>query len=485
MKHSYILYGAGEVGRNTLLNLKKENAVRVIAFLDKNEKGIVMGIPVLPLDTVDLTSETKKEAVVVICLSDGMLHREVAETVYSYGFEKILFLPIEYQINSAEKITLTNRYNRLLMGEDVYEEIKKYEIYRKQRWEDGAAIRNEEEYTVAWIGQEILFSEDVEHWTGDLSKINRVNDGIDVNLNTYCWIHELYDFFDGKRKECNNYLRIYNLQQGEKNAIKKIWDKERLYFSLKKEIEKGYDFFIEAAPVVMWNEKGYFNLVGGHHRTVFQQHHGKISYPVRIKNEEYRIWENKDKLFETIEFIKQNHICKTYIPIPQPYFVNFPYQREAGNPSVLSSVLQYFGPIRLQNKKVLDVSQYEGYFARITKRMCAQDVKIYNEDAVMSRFIKMICDLLYIKDIEVLNSDGQQLKTICEEADIIFGMTNTRMLLEKGYLRRFSGQLFIEFDVADAEIVTMLREKTNLNKYKPLHREVFQGKLMETGVMAV
>ena len=185
-----ILYGAGEVGRNTLLNLKKENAVRVIAFLDKNEKGIVMGIPVLPLDTVDLTSETKKEAVVVICLSDGMLHREVAETVYSYGFEKILFLPIEYQINSAEKITLTNRYNRLLMGEDVYEEIKKYEIYRKQRWEDGAAIRNEEEYTVAWIGQEILFSEDVEHWTGDLSKINRVNDGIDVNLNTYCWIHE-------------------------------------------------------------------------------------------------------------------------------------------------------------------------------------------------------------------------------------------------------------------------------------------------------
>lgn len=484
MEHNYILYGAGELGRNTLLKLN-EKEVCVIAFLDKNENGTVMGVPVLSLDKADLTLEKKKEVVVVICLSDGMLHREVAETVYSYGFEKILFLPMEYQISSVEKKILTNRYNRLLAGEDVYEEIENYTIYRRLRWEDGAVIRNEEKCIVAWVGQEILFSEDVERWTGDLSKVNVVNDGVDVNLNTYCWIHELYDFFDGKRNECNNYLKIYGLQQGDQNATKKIRDKERLYLSLKKEIGKGSDFFIEAAPEVMWNEKGYFNLVGGHHRTVFQQHRGNISYPVRIKNEDYQIWENKDKLFETIEFIKQNHICKTYIPIPHPYFVNFPYQREAGNPSVLSSVLQYFGPIRLQNKKVLDVSQYEGYFARITKRMCAQDVKIYNEDAVMSRFIKMICDLLYIKDIEVLNSDGQQLKTICEEADIIFGMTNTRMLLEKGYLRRFSGQLFIEFDVADVEIVTMLREKTNLNKYKTLHREVFQGKLMETGVMAV
>ena len=484
MEHDYILYGAGELGRNTFLKLN-EKKVCVIAFLDKKESGTVMGVPVLPLDTTDLTLEKKKEVVVVICLSDGMLHREVAETVYLYGFEKILFLPMEYQISSVEKKILTNRYNRVLAGEDVYEEIENYTIYRKLRWKDGAVIRNEEKCIVAWVGQEILFSEDVERWTGDLSKINIVNDGVDVNLNTYCWIHELYDFFDGKRNECNNYLRIYGLQQGEQNATKKIRDKERLYLSLKREIGMGSDFFIEAAPEVMWNEKGYFNLVGGHHRTVFQQHRGNVSYPVRIKNEDYQIWENKDKLAKIIEFIKQNHIYKTYVPIPHPYFANFAYQREAGNPSVLSSILQYLGPRRLDNEQILDVSQYEGYFARVTKRMCAQDVKIYNEDAIMSEFIKMVCDLLYIKDIEVLNNDDKHLKTICEEADIIFGMANTRMLLEKGHLRTFSGKLFIEFDIEDAQILTMIREKTNLNNYKPLHREVFQGKLLETGVMVV
>ena len=484
MEHRYILYGAGELGINTLSKLRKKG-ICVIAFLDKKEKDMIMGVPVLSLRKGDLETVKKDEIVVVICLSDGMLHHEVAEEIYMYGFKKIVFLPLEYQLNSIEKKVLTNRYNRALIGEDVYNEIEDYNIYRKQHWNDDAIIRMEKQYIVAWVGQEILFSEDVNRWKGDISKVNIVNDGIDTNLNSYYWIHELYDYFDGKREDCSKYLAICGLKHGEENAIKKIQSRERLYFSLKKEWGKGNDFFIEAAPEVMWNPKGYFNLVGGHHRTVFLQHQGNVTYPVRIHKTEYRIWENREKLFEIIEFIKQNNIYKTYVPVPHPYFINFPYQREVGNPSIISHILEYLGPIRLEEKGVLDASQYEGYFARLAKRMCAKNVKIYNQNETTAKLIKMLCDLLYVHNIEILTNNEYELKQACENVDIIWSMANTRLLLERGYLKNFSGKLFVEFSIEDIELIKMIKKNTKLRHYITLHREVFQGKLMEIGVMEI
>lgn len=163
---------------------------------------LVDGVPILPLQH----SKVEMEIVVVICLIDGMLHRKTAEMLYGIGYRKILFLPLEYELTLKEKVVLINRYNRLLSGEDVYEEVEEYVVYSKHRWKDTSIIRTYDDCIIAWVGQEIIFSEDINQWKGDLSKIHKINDGIDTNLNAYYWIHQLYDYFEGKRMGCDAYL---------------------------------------------------------------------------------------------------------------------------------------------------------------------------------------------------------------------------------------------------------------------------------------
>lgn len=483
MKNKYILYGGGELGKNTLSRLQA-NSNEVICFLDKKAKGTLGKVKILMPDANDLESKTKKEAVVVICLNAGMLHKEVAEELYTLGFEKIVFLPMEYSINYKEKVELTNLYNKALKGEDIGDRVKPYAVYRENEYEDSATIRCENGRRLVWVGQEILFSENKLEWTGDISKIHMINDGIDVNLNVYYWFHDLFAYLDGDREECDSYLSIYKLKANTEAAIRKIRDREKLYAVLKKQITNGLDFFIEAASEAKWNRKGYFNIIGGNHRTICLQHLGYVYYPVQIDEKDYEIWKNEYYLYEVIEYIKREGIKQTYVPIPHPYFKNFPYQREEYGKTILGNILQYLGPIRLEGMKVVDASQYEGYFARATKRMCADKVTFYNNEEKVIGFVKRIFQLLYLDNIEVINN-VDDLKTNCGEADILFGMLNTPILLEMNCLETFCGKLFSEFYVEDNTFVKSILQHTKMNYYMPLQRKVFQGKMLEVGVFEV
>ena len=274
-KEKVVVYGAGELGRQTYERLKEKN-VCTIAFLDKKATGKIDGIPILSPSDKALTLIERAVAVVVICLKAGNEHRQIADDLYLNGYKKIMFLPLNYAMPYNTKIRLTQLYNKALDGEIVWSDVKEYDEYICIEWRDDAVIREEREWVRVWINQEILFSEDYVNWKGDMEKIHLVNEGIDVNLNAYYWNHELFDYIDGIRSECKDYLSIFNIQQGTKGEIEKICDRERLVADLNQKLSYGLDFFIEAASEVAWNNKGYFNLVGGHHRTIFLQHRGYV-----------------------------------------------------------------------------------------------------------------------------------------------------------------------------------------------------------------
>lgn len=483
MEKYFYLYGAGELGKKVLRNFLR-NGIAVKAFIDQKVEGSVKDVPIVHPDNLNLIGNENANSIVIICLNSGMLHKEVANKLYNIGFCKIVFLPMgDYSIEYSEKVRMTVIYNEALSGIDISDKIKDYNEYVDIPWKDNI-IRYECDDILTWVGQEILFSENIDDWKGDITKIHRINDGIDVNLNAYCWIHNLFDYLEGKVLDCSLYLSIYQTDSQVVDRKRIIRDRESLYVDLQNKLSRGIDFFVEAATNVAWNSKGYFNIIGGNHRTIFLQHKGYVFYPVRMEKQDFIIWKNEECLSDLTQYIRLNEIEHTYVPIPHPFFLNFPYLRETGGDTVLSNILRYLGPIRLEGKNVIDVSQYEGYFARIARRMCAQRVLFYSDTKRINYLAEKIFKLLHLKDIEVVDN-RHDLKQACNNADILFGMLNTEELVNGNYLQYFSGILFTEFYTSNEKFVKKVISNTQMNYYEMLHREVYDGEMLEIGVFKV
>ena len=87
----FILYGAGEVG-NICYRKLSEKGYRVIAALDKSKSGshVIEGIYTYRLGD-ESALLNKSDRVVVICLADGMIHREAADQLYKQAFLILFF----------------------------------------------------------------------------------------------------------------------------------------------------------------------------------------------------------------------------------------------------------------------------------------------------------------------------------------------------------------------------------------------------------
>lgn len=468
------IYGCGEVGM-TLCDTLLKNNFTVSAFLDKGKTGYYRGIPIF---FPDATLAIGKETVIIIGLSDGTQHRQVAEELFGLGYKKIVFLPICYTMNFHKKIILTNLYNAVLEGQYVLEQVKNYDEICQNASECTGVITKNDNYVLCWIGHEILFSENIDTWKGDKNKIRCVNHGIDVNLNQYYWYHDLYDYLEGKREDCNSYLSIFNYIPGSDEAKRKLVNREKLYCDFMNNLQQGMDFFKLAAPYASWNEYGYFNIIGGNHRTIFLQHQGFHYYPIKILHEDYFKWMNQEKLDEVISYMKEKGVQNTYVPVPHPYFYDYPSIRETCRDTLLSAILNYMGPVRLTGKKVVDVSQYEGYFARIASRMRAEKIDLYTQD---NGFIKLLMELLHIDRINYLASEDEA-KEAYKDADYVFAMGNALNIVIAGDLKNFRGELFVEAEKIDEQLIKSVFSHTCLRNYKKLFNGVSGGKGYEVAV---
>jgi len=173
-----------------------------------------------------------------------------------------------------------------------------------------------------------------------------------------------------------------------------------------------------------------------------------------------------------------------YVPVSNPYFMDFLSVRETKAKGVLYKILNYIGPIRLEGKKIIDCSQYEGYFARITKRMCASEVIHYSFEWQQKEIAEKIAGVLHVQNInfEMLSClDIEIIRT----ADMIFAMQNIDKLLDGNLFDGYKGILFIEMSVDKRQqFLDKIKEKTHLINYQYLHREVVNGELLEVGVFS-
>src|SRR5690606_18430070 len=87
--------------------------VRVVAFVDRSVKEDEH-LPVYTLEGIP-KAIISEDIIVIVCLSNGMYHGEVAKNLAELGFENICFLPLETQSPVSSEMTLA--YNDLLESE--------------------------------------------------------------------------------------------------------------------------------------------------------------------------------------------------------------------------------------------------------------------------------------------------------------------------------------------------------------------------------
>ena len=126
----------------------------------------------------------------------------------------------------------------------------------------------------------------------------------------------------------------------------------------------GMEFFEKQPPVAVWNEKGYFNLLDGHHRTMFLIESGFRFIPVQISEHDYDKWRNDEIAIEFKRYIMESKRDEYYTPIYNPFFMNISSYRDNVSPSRLYHILKYMQDMRINGLNVLDIGSCLSYISQ-------------------------------------------------------------------------------------------------------------------------
>lgn len=271
---------------------------------------------------------------------------------------------------------------------------------------DHAFIRQmDDQNVIAWIPVELLFSED-----GD--KANVENRTLEWTVHIRKWgnhpiicfgpYNNLYHFFMDGSEQPEEYCKWFQGLFTTRNMVSGFSDElliERRYREfrmMQRELNKGMDFFIAHPATGEWNERGYFNLLDGHHRVSFLYYSGMTRMPVKIPQKDFEIWKNTEMARNVHEVIVRQGTTEFYQPIPNPYYLHLHTYREEFNKSRLHHLLEYFRDCRMNNKKVVDIGANLGYIGQMFYRMGAE-VTMIEFDPDHYRLMEKVNKMLHIK----------------------------------------------------------------------------------------
>ena len=485
---SLVLYGGGEVGNNCYKCLK-EQGYHVAAALDQNKSGehVIEGIYTYKLGTEPVELD-KSNCIVMICLANGMIHKAVADTLYRQGYSYIIFLPINHCIPDEQKRKLTKLYNYVLLADPAMVKcaVSGYEQYAIPNMEiENSIIRKTSQNITVWMRLEMLFSESLELWQGDKTKIYTKAIYKDKNIACGNPCEALFNYFALKEDSYDAYFDSKKVQKNQEEKEKELGQREALYRSFRREHEKGMDFFIEGAPEVVWNPKNYCNLVGGHHRTLYLLHEGHNLFPVKMRHGDFDKWYHEEVFQELKKYICKNQIEQFYAPLPHPCFLNFPVQWEDTGRTKLAAVMHWIANVDITDMTVLDCGNDEGYFARNMDRIGAKESVFLNNNVRQIELADLFNRLLYRNDVQIAENRIEDFNEN-QRFDIIFvlGGNDTKNMISKPWLERIgvlcSRYLIIE--TTKSEEVEQIKAYTGLENYVCLHREYKTGQIWELGV---
>lgn len=485
----FIIYGGGEVGNNCYQSLT-EQGYQIAFALDKKQSGkhIIDGINTYKLGT-EPEEMDKSSYIIIICLANGMIHKDVADELYSRGYLYIVFLPLNYCIPNEQKHKLTKMYNHVLWAEPEMKECSVLD-YCQYVFPDmsieNSVIRKTTKYVTVWMREELLFTENLK--LSDKSKIHIKDEYGDKNI----FVHpceDLFNFYALKSEACNLYFDSKKVRPSQVEEKKVTDQREKLYRVFKKEHNIGMDFFIEGAPQVIWNSNAYCNLVGGAHRTLYLLHEGHSLFPVKMQYDVFDKWLNEEVYKELKKYIKDHQIKQFYAPLPHPCFLNFPVKWEDVGRTKLTDVMRFLANIDISDMTVLDYSDDEGYFARNLDRIGAKEAVFLNHSNCEMELTSLFNRLLYRNNVIVKEGKLESLwdgEKDNKQYDIIFALDcidirNVHSKLQIELLGQLCNQ-YLFMETTEPEEIEYIQKCTGFKTYICIHREYRYGRIWELGI---
>lgn len=318
-----IIYGFGNIGKKKC-RLLLDAGYKVVCIIDQNAENLPLyeEIPIVTLDMFHNRYESTNNFVIIICLNNGMQHEKVAETLLSYNYSRILYIPMntkrEYRfLEEMQKAYVSFSENRFV----ELTRIPITSVCEEEKSENRRVLSCESEYITFLCEIEFLYSPNEEMIKDNSANISilenalRENKYVDKPIVMCENYLNLFDYIMGKVDYPDLYMEFFGKDDNYNRKL--LHDRLRLFQCYEHRYAEDIRLFYIQPTTVIWNDKGYFNIYDGVHRLMYLyyvKNHLKI--PVRTTKKSYnsflKCMKKNEMIYKSAELIFQEKIFRYF-----------------------------------------------------------------------------------------------------------------------------------------------------------------------------
>ncbi len=343
---NYVIYGAGGNCYHLIAKLEKAGK-KVVAVIDKRADSLndIQGVPVYTIE--QMQAMEMRDMVIILSIKNVFIHTEIAESLISAGFHKIIYkpLPVLQGVHDEDWDSIDRAYEVLLEQDTFSEELEVSlsNIKKMRVWQNRLLIDNQEQEVTCWLPIERLYN------------YNRENDLFaQLPMAAYYPLIQLYNFLLGNRCELTwqevqeDYL-LYSAEWVYKRELEFTEDLKRsqiesrvqVFYEMQQNAEIDQEFFVRnAAAVKMDSEGKYYLASSGRNRVAFLIAKGYRYIPVKMEKEDYERLIAEEVYKKVLDYLQGNSIKRLFSVVPHPILREYPtvtndYMRLFGMPVLL------------------------------------------------------------------------------------------------------------------------------------------------------
>lgn len=380
-----ILYGAATFGSMLYKKMRSLNH-NIIGFIDKRSDEItqLFDLPVWNLENIP--SEIKNmDYCIIIAVKNVFEHSEIVECLLKLGYDRCIFKPYAFLVNNYfdEDKRLSDIYDEIVAGKEVYGiSIPKTTIERLGSLKSVPIVKQDGEYVYAYVPLSLIYTNKSEGNEQQWSNINIYALFPHIDLFKYFSGNINYGYEAYVDSYCTAGAEKQGVQTTDEWKINVLLNRRIVYEQMELFFNIDETFFIRNAPQAKWNERGYFNLVSGKHRTAFLAAKNLYYIILKITEEDYKKFLNERAVI-SINYLIQNNLLSIKAPIPNPYFyyykpsLNFYYQILSAIVTFISrNLFEQYKEVNFENLNILDV--FENNFLAANFLKMGADVSVLN-----------------------------------------------------------------------------------------------------------
>lgn len=479
---SVVIYGAGALGRSTYKKIHDIYAVK--CFIDKHMKsGDFFDIAVIAPED----SGIYKTYVAIVCVHNANWHMEIAENLHEIGYEKIVFLAIDDMYNQYLSMDMNKIYN--FFQEEQYDKLIDIPTYQSllKREKNTCVIRQSSKWVITWCGKELIYS------------YNK----IDNHQKPYMedWVYSVLDIPMIAHKPYMSLFRYFMFGQGNAdiylNSMKSfnhhfpmtdkqfILDQYAIYQLLEKSYAKGMEELLLAPISVTWNNRGYFNILDGHHRCAFYWLKGMQKFPLKMTRGDYEKWLNNACYTKAESLLEKG--CTLSMQISHPILYSYQSQIVEFEETVLDLLQAWLYDRQLICANILELDLMQGYYSIQLYRMnIGKNIECLVASQQETELLETLFDLYYIPQEYI------KLKKCLEECHrqydliIMCRMYDTQQLMDNEIaLKQLSAKkLFWQSKENGESEKKIIMQYLQFSHYEHLGYKCVNGEASEIGVFS-